>query len=251
MRRFGEWIASALTRVSLWMYPPSFRREMGRQMEEDVRRRAGGFEGFPAPVKMVAWLVRLSGSLVANAVAAWREDRGAPSARRAVDSSGPFSWLDAKLGLRMLLRHPGQTVIFVVALSIGIPASLIPIHGFDAMVPPLPFDEGDRIVGIRNWNEGMYHPAAPGELYPIWMAIRLAEDPLAFVPRLRRITSEVDPEALVQFPQLLSDAPNIDKTVRLYSYMLLAFLCGVTLLLAGAGLYALLRIQPLEALNEG
>jgi hypothetical protein len=151
-RRFGAWVASALTRAVLWTYPSSFRHEMGRRIEEDVRRRAGEFDGDLAPVKMLAWLVRLSGSLAVNAVGAWRENRAAPSARREAGWSGPFSWLDVKLGFRMLLRHPGLTVVSVIALSIGIPASLIPIHGYRAMVAQLPFDEGDRIVGIRNWN---------------------------------------------------------------------------------------------------
>ena len=150
IRRFGGWFASGLTRVLLWMYPSSFRREMGRQIEDDVRRRAGELEGLLAPVKMVAWLVRLSGSLVLNAVGAWSEDRAAPATRHAVGKSGPFSWLDVKLGLRMLLRNPGLTVVSIITLSIGIPASLIPVHGMNAMFAPLPFEEGDRIVGIRN-----------------------------------------------------------------------------------------------------
>lgn len=150
MRRFGGWVASALTHVLLWMYPSSFRQEMGRQMEDDVRRRAGEFEGVLAPVKLVAWLVRLSGSLGVNAVAAWREARAAPSARRAVGRSGPFSWLDVKLGLRMLLRNPGLTVVSIITLSIGIPISLIPVHGMKAAFAPLPFEEGDRIVAIQN-----------------------------------------------------------------------------------------------------
>ena len=63
-----------------------------------------------------------------------------------------FSWLDVKLGLRMLRRNPGLTIVAVLALSIGIPASLIPFHGIDAMGAPLPFDEADRIVGLGNWN---------------------------------------------------------------------------------------------------
>ena len=152
MRRFGGWVASALTRVLLWMYPSSFRQEMGRQMEDDVRRRAGEFEGVLAPVNMVAWLVWLSGSLVVNAVGAWREVLAAPSPRRVVGRSGPFSWLDVKLGLRMLLRNPALTVVSIITLSIGIPASLIPVHGMNAAFAPLPFEEGDRIVEIRNWN---------------------------------------------------------------------------------------------------
>lgn len=152
IRRFGGWFASALTRVLLWMYPSSFRREMGRQIEDDVRRRAGEVEGPLAPAKMVVWLVRLSGSLVLNAVGAWREVRAAPAARRAVGKSGPFSWLDVKLGLRMLLRNPGLTIVSIITLAIGIPASLIPVHTMHALFPSLPFEEGERIVGIENFD---------------------------------------------------------------------------------------------------
>ena len=70
---------------------------------------------------------------------------------RTTTSWGPgISWLDLKLGVRMLRRSPGLTVVAVIALGIGIPASLIPIHWLDAIAAPLPFEEGDRIVGIRN-----------------------------------------------------------------------------------------------------
>ena len=62
------------------------------------------------------------------------------------------SWLDVKLGLRMLLKQPGLTLVAVFALSIGIPASMIPIHLIDSLTVDLPFDEGHRIVGIRNRN---------------------------------------------------------------------------------------------------
>src|SRR5512134_948510 len=60
------------------------------------------------------------------------------------------SWLDVKLGLRMLFKQPGLTLVAVFALSIGIPASLIPLHVFAALQAPLPFDDADRIVGLRN-----------------------------------------------------------------------------------------------------
>ncbi len=122
---------------------------------------------------------------------------------------------------------------------------------------PGPWYEIVGVVGHLGMNalapardEGMYHPAAAGELYPVWMAIRLGEDPLAFVPRLRRIASEVDPEAMIQYPQVLSDAPNIDKTVNLYSYLLLLFLCGITLLLSAAGLYALMSFTVSQRTRE-
>jgi predicted permease len=122
---------------------------------------------------------------------------------------------------------------------------------------PGPWYEIVGVVGHLGMNafspardEGMYHPAAPGEIRPVWMAIRLGEDPLAFVPRLRRIASEVDPEATIQNPQVLSDAPNLDKTVRLYGYALLVFLCGMAILLSGAGLYALMSFTVSQRTRE-
>jgi hypothetical protein len=45
-----------------------------------------------------------------------------------------FSWLDVKLGFRMMGKHPGVTVVIVFALALGIPASLAPNHVIDAFM---------------------------------------------------------------------------------------------------------------------
>jgi ABC-type antimicrobial peptide transport system permease subunit len=96
----------------------------------------------------------------------------------------------------------------------------------------------------------MYHPAAAGEIHPVMMAIRLGDDPLAFVPRLREIASNVDAGAMIQWPEVLSDAPNHEKTFDLYGYLLLVFLCGITLLLSGAGLYSLMSFTVSQRTRE-
>jgi hypothetical protein len=59
------------------------------------------------------------------------------------------SWLDVRLGIRMLFLHPGLTLVAVFALSIGIPASLIPIHIIDALV----------LLAIVCWNVATLIPA--------------------------------------------------------------------------------------------
>ena len=61
-------------------------------------------------------------------------------------------WLDVKLGLRMLAKQPGLTVVAVFALAIGIPVGLVPAHFVNAIQAPLPFDAGDRIRLLRNYN---------------------------------------------------------------------------------------------------
>jgi predicted permease len=59
------------------------------------------------------------------------------------------SWLDVKLGLRMLVKHPLLTTVSVVSLGLGIPAGLVPGLIFDGLEAPLPFEDGDRIRILR------------------------------------------------------------------------------------------------------
>ncbi|MGH7529842.1 MAG: ABC transporter permease [Gemmatimonadales bacterium] len=77
-------------------------------------------------------------------------------AGRAARGLGPFdelrvSWLDFKLGFRMLVRYPGLTVVggFAFAFAILVGAG---VFEFSTQVvnPTLPLDEGDRIVALRN-----------------------------------------------------------------------------------------------------
>lgn len=70
--------------------------------------------------------------------------------RKSIVSRTGFSWLDVKLGLRMLVKHPGLTLVAVFALAVGIPVGVIPIHVVNATEAPPPLDESDRIQVLRN-----------------------------------------------------------------------------------------------------
>lgn len=63
----------------------------------------------------------------------------------------PFSFIDFKLGVRMLLRYPGLTFVGVLGMAVGI---MIAAGAFSILytltAPSLPLDEGDRIVTIHN-----------------------------------------------------------------------------------------------------
>ncbi len=60
-----------------------------------------------------------------------------------------FSWLDVKLGMRMMRKYPGVSLAIVFALTIGIPLSLLPNHLVEsALGQSPPFDEGERVVGV-------------------------------------------------------------------------------------------------------
>src|SRR5688572_4887744 len=62
-----------------------------------------------------------------------------------------FSWLDLKLGLRMLRKYPGVTIAGSagMAVAIGLGASLFEFFR-TYLDPALPLAEGDRIVSIQN-----------------------------------------------------------------------------------------------------
>ncbi len=63
-----------------------------------------------------------------------------------------FSWLDVKLGLRTLPKHPMLNLAAVFALAVGIPVGLAPSHLARALKAPLPGDTDDRLRAIRHWD---------------------------------------------------------------------------------------------------
>jgi predicted permease len=99
-------------------------------------------------------------------------------------------------------------------------------------------------------DEGLYHPVAPGDLNPIWTAVRVGEDPMSFLPRLHQIASEIDPDAMIQYPATLDQAPNEERTGTRWITLLLAFLSAVVLVLSGASLYALMSFTVSQRTRE-
>ena len=57
--------------------------------------------------------------------------------------------LDAKLGMRMLIKQPVLTGVAMLSLGLGIPSALIIPHGVNIFLRPLPVPDGERIMGIR------------------------------------------------------------------------------------------------------
>ncbi len=60
-----------------------------------------------------------------------------------------ISWLDLRLGVRMLVKHPGLTIVATLALGVGIPAGLAPGHVARVEQTALPVREADRIKVLR------------------------------------------------------------------------------------------------------
>ncbi len=62
-----------------------------------------------------------------------------------------FSLLDLKLGVRMLFKYPGLTLVGTLAMSVAI-ATVAGFHAFTEILvnPSLPVPDGDRVVAV--WN---------------------------------------------------------------------------------------------------
>jgi predicted permease len=78
-----------------------------------------------------------------------REDARAASGLRFFHWIG-LSWLDFKLGFRMVRRYPGLTTVSVLAMGFAVWAGASTFEFVNQILAPrIPLDEGDRIVGIQ------------------------------------------------------------------------------------------------------
>ena len=73
--------------------------------------------------------------------------------RRPLALNAGVSWIDIKLAARMLVRHPGLTLVAVLGMAVGIAIATATFTIASRLLNPvLPLDEGQRIVAIQNWN---------------------------------------------------------------------------------------------------
>jgi putative ABC transport system permease protein len=80
------------------------------------------------------------------------EEGRAPRGAERADRPG-FSWLDFKVGFRMLARYPGLTLVGTVAISIAIALGTVYFEAVDKWQNPrLPGEGGDRVVSVRSWD---------------------------------------------------------------------------------------------------
>ncbi|MBC7894946.1 MAG: ABC transporter permease [Cytophagaceae bacterium] len=63
-----------------------------------------------------------------------------------------FTWLDVKVGVRLLRKHPMLNLAAIFALAVGIPVGLAPSHLARALEAPLPGDTENQVRAIRYWD---------------------------------------------------------------------------------------------------
>jgi putative ABC transport system permease protein len=82
----------------------------------------------------------------------YKEEGRAARGLRRIDELR-FSWLDFKLGLRMLVKYPGLTLVGGLAMAFAIAVGAAAFEAIRQVARPvLPFAESDRIVAIRIWD---------------------------------------------------------------------------------------------------
>ncbi len=67
-----------------------------------------------------------------------------------------FSRLDFKVGVRMLWRYPGLTLVGTVAIAVAIALGTLYFEAINKWQNPrLPIPDGDRVVTIRSWDDSV------------------------------------------------------------------------------------------------
>lgn len=120
-----------------------------------------------------------------------------------------FSTLDLKLGFRMLVRYPGLNLIGGLAMAFGICIGAMTFEAVKQIAhPKIPVDEGERIVGLQQWNVETASEAAPSlHDFELWsQRLESVSDLAAFRSTSRNLLSESGPLALVEVAEVTPSA---------------------------------------------
>ena len=162
MSAHGHEMPPRFRRLFRWLFPTELGAEVCDEIEVEFSRVRGHHGGAVPVLWCFAHLFRPSTWALAWKLwraAGIRDARGVvPRRRRRAEFRG--SWLDLKLGYRMLRKYPVLTLISILSISVAVGAAA----GFFALTnnflhPTLALDQGDRLVGIRNWDVAANRPA--------------------------------------------------------------------------------------------
>jgi putative ABC transport system permease protein len=135
-----------------------------------------------------------------------------------------FSALDLRLGVRMLVKYPGLSLVSVLgmALAIAIAASVFSI--FESMlVTKLPLPEGGRVVALRNaivTRPGQYQAMLSD--FAVWRdASTAVEDLAAFTTTSRNVIVSDAPVELVRVVRMTASGFALARTAPIRGWPLL------------------------------
>ena len=149
-----------LTRLLLWPYPASFRREFGPDLRSHLARQRREPRYAMPVLGLLLFLWEAGRDAVATGIRLRREE--AVRARRADPDPvrpprggiGPALGAmsrDLRHAVRNLSRSPGFVAVFVLTLGLGIGANTAMFSVvYGVLLQPLPHDDADRIVYLRH-----------------------------------------------------------------------------------------------------
>jgi putative ABC transport system permease protein len=133
------------------------------------------------------------------------------------------SWLDFKVGLRMLARYPGLTVVGTVAIAVAIALGTVYFEALNKWQNPrLPIREGGRVISIRNWDVNEFAPEGRSLYdFAIWREqVKTVDDlgaAILFVRNLATQDGRVEPvrgaEITANAFALMGTAPLLGRTL--------------------------------------
>ncbi|HEX8212200.1 MAG TPA: ABC transporter permease [Longimicrobium sp.] len=131
--------------------------------------------------------------------------------------------LDVKLGCRMLVKHPGLTIVGGLAMAFAVWAGAITFEMVTQFVhPTLPLRDGHRIVQVRVWDaeEGVVEPRALRD-YAVWRdALTTVTDIGAFRDHSRNLVAPGGDALPVQVAEITATAFRIDPSAPLLGRVL-------------------------------
>lgn len=104
-----------------------------------------------------------------------------------------ISRLDFKVGLRMLARYPGLTLVGTVALAVAIALGTVYFEALNKWQNPrLPVPDPHRVISIRNWDASQVAPEARSLYdFAVWRdEVRTVDQLGAAIPFARNLATE-------------------------------------------------------------
>ena len=126
-----------------------------------------------------------------------------------------FSWLDFKVGFRMLARYPGLTIVGTVAIAVAIALGTLYFEAVNKWQhPQLPVRDAHRVLSIRNWDVDKFAPE--GRLlheFSIWREqVRTVDNLGAAITFVRNLDIEGRPIEPVQGAEITANAFRLLET---------------------------------------
>jgi predicted permease len=108
---------------------------------------------------------------------------------------------DLRYGARMLVKHPGFTLIAVITLGLGIGANTAIFSVINSvLLNPLPYEQADRLVMVWDNNAGLnrqHEGPSPGNYHDLRDALGIFESSAAWFVTARTLTGEQDAEQVL------------------------------------------------------